>query len=35
MIPAVPPRVFISHASADATLALNICNGLESRGVRC
>ena len=35
MIPAVPSRVFISHASADAPLALNICDGLESRGVRC
>ena len=35
MIPAVPPRVFISHASADAALAFTICDGLESRGVRC
>ena len=35
MMRAVPPRVFISHASADAPLALNICDGLESRGVRC
>jgi TIR domain len=35
MIPAVPPRIFVSHASADAALALNVCDGLESRGVRC
>jgi formylglycine-generating enzyme required for sulfatase activity len=27
--------VFISHASADAPLALRICEGLESRGVAC
>lgn len=35
MIPAVPPRIFISHESADAALALKVCYGLESRGVRC
>ena len=27
--------MFISHASADAQLALRICEGLESRGVAC
>jgi len=35
MIPAVPPRIFISHASANAALALKVCDGLESRGIRC
>jgi formylglycine-generating enzyme required for sulfatase activity len=34
-MPPVSRDVFISHASADATLALRVCDGLEKRGVRC
>ena len=29
------PTAFLSHASADAPLAMQLCNTLESRGVRC
>lgn len=35
MMSRMPRQVFISHASANADLALRICNGLESAGVPC
>jgi len=31
----MPRQVFVSHASANADVAMAICNGLEARGVSC
>jgi formylglycine-generating enzyme required for sulfatase activity len=31
----MPRQVFVSHASANADMAMAICNGLEVRGVSC